>query len=152
MSTKSTEQLLEDNGWTLECESPLEIRHTDGSFATQQAARIVVAELQAEAREASRASGPKGSGGFAELTALADRLQAVVDIAAKQDTEKAWAVAYSMVFSPRGSHRAYELMEELNLEFAAYYDPDTTYEADSRAFVEALRALKERVAPFLLVA
>ena len=152
MSTKSIEQLLEDNGWTLECESPLEIRHTDGSFATQQAAGIVVAELQAEARNASSASSPKGCEGFAELTALADRLQSVVNIAAEQGTESAWAVAYSMVFSPRGSQRAYELMEELNLEFAGYYDPDTTYEADSRAFVEALQALKERVAPFLPVA
>lgn len=36
-------QILEDNGWIIECESPFEIRHEDGSFATQQAAEIVLA-------------------------------------------------------------------------------------------------------------
>lgn len=33
---------LEEDGWTIECESPLEIRHKDGSFATQGAANILV--------------------------------------------------------------------------------------------------------------
>jgi len=35
-------KILEQHGWTVECESPLEIRHTDGSFATMKAAHIVV--------------------------------------------------------------------------------------------------------------
>ncbi len=34
--------LLEKDGWTVECESPLEIRHEDGSFATLGAANILV--------------------------------------------------------------------------------------------------------------
>lgn len=34
--------LLKKNGWSIECESPLEIRHEDGSFATEQAARYVI--------------------------------------------------------------------------------------------------------------
>lgn len=37
---------LELLGWTVECESPLEIRHTDGSFATLNAAEIVVENLE----------------------------------------------------------------------------------------------------------
>jgi len=40
------EQLLEKHGWTLECESPFEIRHEDGSFATGQAADIVLLALK----------------------------------------------------------------------------------------------------------
>jgi hypothetical protein len=35
---------LEDAGWTVECSLPLEIRHTDGSFASGQAAKLLIAE------------------------------------------------------------------------------------------------------------
>ena len=35
-------EMLEENDWTVECESPFEIRHKDGSFATGQAAEIVL--------------------------------------------------------------------------------------------------------------
>lgn len=38
----SDEEILEKFGWEMECESPFEIRHKDGSFATQQAAEIVL--------------------------------------------------------------------------------------------------------------
>ena len=37
--------LLERHGWEVECESPFEIRHEDGSFATKQAATIVLSAL-----------------------------------------------------------------------------------------------------------
>lgn len=43
-----TYDLLEINGWTVECESPFEIRHNDGSFATGQAARMVNDSLSSE--------------------------------------------------------------------------------------------------------
>jgi hypothetical protein len=36
------EELLAKYGWVVECESPLEIRHNDGSFASGQASHIVV--------------------------------------------------------------------------------------------------------------
>jgi len=36
------EELLSENGWTIECESPFEISHEDGSTATGLAARIVL--------------------------------------------------------------------------------------------------------------
>ena len=35
-------KLLAKYGWVVECHSPLEIRHEDGSFATWNAARIVL--------------------------------------------------------------------------------------------------------------
>lgn len=36
------EELLKENGWTIECESPFEIKHEDGSFATMNAAYTIV--------------------------------------------------------------------------------------------------------------
>ena len=39
--TDEQKKLLAENGWTVECESPLEIRHEDGSFATSNAAEMV---------------------------------------------------------------------------------------------------------------
>lgn len=35
------QKVLEHFGWTVECRSPYEIRHTDGSRATLNAAKIV---------------------------------------------------------------------------------------------------------------
>ena len=39
-------QALDDAGWTVECESPFEVRHEDGSFASGSAARYVVKTVQ----------------------------------------------------------------------------------------------------------
>jgi len=41
-------KLLEDNGWVVECESPFEIRTKDGSFASGEAAQIVLHDLKHE--------------------------------------------------------------------------------------------------------
>lgn len=45
------EKLLESQGWTVECHSPLEIRHEDGSFATLNAARTVIDAIEEEDRQ-----------------------------------------------------------------------------------------------------
>ena len=47
--TISHEELLAAAGWQRECESPLEIRHPDGSFASGQAAILVIADLREDA-------------------------------------------------------------------------------------------------------
>lgn len=39
------EKILDQLGWIVECESPLEISHIDGSTATGWAAEIVIQEL-----------------------------------------------------------------------------------------------------------
>lgn len=41
-------KLLEDNGWEVECQSPFEIRTKDGSFASGEAAHIVLCDLKSE--------------------------------------------------------------------------------------------------------
>lgn len=45
------EELLKRFGWELECKSPFEIRHEDGSFATANAARIVLQTCEEEVAE-----------------------------------------------------------------------------------------------------
>ena len=48
------DELLEKHGWTLECESPLEISHKDGSFARYLPASLLIdhlRELEEEERE-----------------------------------------------------------------------------------------------------
>lgn len=40
------EELLNKNGWEIECQSPFEIRHKNGSFATMDAAYIIVSKLK----------------------------------------------------------------------------------------------------------
>ena len=40
--------LLEANGWEVECQSPFEIRTKDGSFASGEAANIVLNDLKYE--------------------------------------------------------------------------------------------------------
>lgn len=42
------EYILTQNDWTIECWSPFEIRHEDSSFATLNAAKIVVEDLKNE--------------------------------------------------------------------------------------------------------
>lgn len=45
---KTDKQLLLENGWVMECQSPFEIRHQDGSFASENAAEIVLDSLRSE--------------------------------------------------------------------------------------------------------
>ena len=46
-----TKQKLEEAGWAVECESPLEIRHEDGSFASLNAAEMVIDYLRQQETE-----------------------------------------------------------------------------------------------------
>lgn len=41
-------EILALNGWEVECESPFEIRHSDGSFATGQAAYMVFDTIESQ--------------------------------------------------------------------------------------------------------
>jgi hypothetical protein len=42
------EELLKANGWEVECQSPFEIRTADGSFASGEAAKLVLQFLRSE--------------------------------------------------------------------------------------------------------
>lgn len=45
MTREDKFEVLAQNGWTVECESPLELRHEDGSFASGQAAIFILDNL-----------------------------------------------------------------------------------------------------------
>ena len=42
LSEEEVIALLEKNGWNQDCSSPLEFSHKDGSFASGQAARLLL--------------------------------------------------------------------------------------------------------------
>ena len=49
MTFEDQKELLEYNGWVVECESPFEIRHEEsGSFATGLAAKMIAMQLEQE--------------------------------------------------------------------------------------------------------
>lgn len=48
MTWEEDMELLESNGWDVECESPFEIRTKDGSFASGEAAYIVLDNIKSE--------------------------------------------------------------------------------------------------------
>ena len=50
MEEDKDEILLRTNGWEIECSSPLEIRTKDGSFASGEAAHMVLDALRSEAK------------------------------------------------------------------------------------------------------
>lgn len=50
--TPNTQHMLEEAGWSVECISPLELRHADGSFASLNAAEMVIECLRRQAEEA----------------------------------------------------------------------------------------------------
>lgn len=52
MNFSDKEAILKRFGWTVECEHPLEIRHKDGSFASNYAANIVIEDILKQNRDA----------------------------------------------------------------------------------------------------
>ena len=46
------DKMLKKHGWTVECQSPFEMRHEDGSVATGQAASLVWESVHAAEKDA----------------------------------------------------------------------------------------------------
>lgn len=145
------EAFLAALGWTVECESPFEIRHEDGSFASGQAASMTLLVLQQDAQaEADHAAGQAASKTVTELNRLIGDVLALRDAAAKENSSDAWRTCYNLVFSDRYSGRIGQLRDELNLSLD-YADPDMDYDDDVLAYASALADLRQRIAPFLAV-
>lgn len=54
-------------------------------------------------------------------------------------TDLSWKEKYDLIFCDELSGKCFDLAKKLG-EKIDYYDPDTTYEKDVMAFVEAIRA------------
>lgn len=65
--TTSRDLVLAENGWTVECESPFELRHDDGSFASGLAAEFVVEALERGAANDKRLTALQTIAGTANL-------------------------------------------------------------------------------------
>ena len=153
MYRESDDALLESLGWTVECQSPFEIRHTDGDFATGFAANVLVDYLKSEA---AAGEGGDTSTGFVsatpitELLALFDCVEKLIKIAAElpETDYDRWKRCFEFVFSDQCSTRIRALLDQLNISFD-WYDPDMGYDDDVQAYGNALKRLREEITPFL---
>lgn len=69
---------------------------------------------------------------YLELVKINTKVQRLIN---EEDVD--WELKYDTIFSPNISKKVFALMKELNINFD-YYDPDTSYEEDVRAFSDAL--------------
>lgn len=69
-----------------------------------------------------------------------EKLKAILRVCDEiQDSTLEAEEKYDLIFSAKVSTQAFSLCREMGVPLD-YYDPDTTYEEDTRAFVAALRA------------
>jgi hypothetical protein len=153
MTTQSErdEAFLESLGWTVECQSPFEIRHTDGSFATGQAATMALMVLKADAASDEELESDRVSAKpVTDLLALIERVEKLQQVAAQlpESDYDRWKRCFELVFNEACSGRIRTLLDQLNLSFS-YCDPDMDYEDDVRAYGDALSRLKDEITPFL---
>lgn len=156
------EQFIENQGWTIVCQSPLELSHEDGSFASMQAAKLALSQLNEDFLEENPeykdvADNTTNSLEVQEnmikhLVYINNKVQDCIKKALAQqsmddetiknggyvyEAEKLWDVTFHLVFNDHISHRARQLFDELNITFE-WYDPDTSYQEDVMAYADAL--------------
>lgn len=76
---------------------------------------------------------------YLELVRINQKVQRLVS---EEDVD--WELKYDNVFSPTVSRRVFALMKQLGVNFD-YYDPDTSYEEDVKAFSDALDSKVEEL-------
>lgn len=76
---------------------------------------------------------------YQELVNLNNKVQRLMS---EEDVD--WEMKYDLIFSKEVSRRIFDLFGELNIRFE-YYDPDTSYEDDLRAFSSALEEKMEEL-------
>ena len=141
-------KIIQSQGWTVECESPLEISHSDGSFATMNAAIRVIADVVNEYKQEQPVLEVLET--VVQLSAINDFVQNIVasTLVIELDAKRAkelnsyakeadWKSAYGLVFNPKISIAAFNLLIKINSELN-YYDPDSSYKDDVMAFAIAL--------------
>lgn len=121
---------LDQAGWVVEILHPLSLRHeSTGSVATGLAAATLIESLLKHNNQdpASR---------LAESARMA---RATVERAesAPSEADDPWSGAYDEIFSDEIAARAYKALSDLGA-CLEYYDPDSSYEDDARAFADAL--------------
>lgn len=132
--SQKTLDMLEANGWVVECESPLEIRHAESeSFASGLAANMVVDALNEVQEDLSVL--------FARLASLNAELQGLVS---RQWED--WSLPYNLVFSGNLSSRIFNTVTRMGLTLS-WDDPDADYADDVCAYARAVDELCRQLAP-----
>ena len=137
--------LLARNGWTITCESPLEIRHEAGSFASGLAARYALDEILNDLRNDNQVCQLTA---YEVLIETVERLNRAFDVALTDKSYTAWEQAYAIVFSEHGSSLVSKCLEAITATPIDYYDPDTSYEDDVTAYMSALNEQMHNVKKF----
>ena len=153
MSTYN-EAVLSIHGWTIECEHPFELRHEDGSFATGQAATLVIQSVT-QSRYQKLDSFQRMAQSTAHLKDLSEMVDTWVSrvIKAKStqseaDTEMQWQTLYDMVFTDAVNGQVHKLASTLGVSFE-WDDPDGSYEDNVLAYNRALKQFIEVLNGFI---
>lgn len=148
---KAHENLLARHGWTVECLRPFEIRHEEsGSFATHLGAQAVISELivdEFQKHPPKLIDATDVSAAFKKLIECSERADAIVLAAQSAQTPNSWAIAFDLLFADPVMGRANTIFSQLGVSFE-FYDPDTDYEDDARAFQQALALRVDELRPF----
>jgi len=78
------------------------------------------------------------------LSLIAKAIRIVEDQDDPMMSTRSWDDVYDDIFSIHMSERIHKLLNDLSISFD-YCDPDTTYEEDVRAYVDALARLAEDI-------
>jgi hypothetical protein len=158
------QKYLENNEWTVECESPLEVRNSEGSFATNYAAQVLLAELHTQYKEENNIVTESDENTqlktFEKLEKLYNIMDGYVQAAWNIEHENpptefdedrlsssafsAWDNTFTLVFSKEISHKIRDCLDELNIRMD-YYDPDTSYKEDVMAYYDAVKTEVENL-------
>lgn len=71
---------------------------------------------------------------YQELLNLNNKIQRLMN---EDEEEVNWELKYDLIFSEEVSRKVFSLIREIGTSLE-YYDPDSSYEEDLRAFSEAL--------------
>lgn len=144
--------LLEAAGWTVECESPFEIRTKDGSFATLEAAYIVLSHVRAETSAGAVSAETSANQTFSQLAASAiesiDDLNGAFTRAVKayghDDDHVGWRTLFDLTFSSAPAQKLVATVHALGLT-VKWHDPDGSYRDDVSAYQLGLSQLKDEL-------
>lgn len=151
---KKLEARLTLEGWEVECEHPLELRHEDGSFASGQAARLVIEYLQ-ESNEFSPISTHKKlkllQSELCEINELVQRLiQRCIEGSKNlsEGDDSLWEAAFGLIFSENIHSRVTSIEADLSISFQ-WNDLDAGYADDVQSYAQGLQEFVDKVSTLL---
>lgn len=157
LENENFQKYLEDNQWVIECESPLEVRHNEGSFATNFAARVLLDELYSQYKEENNIVAEEDENPqlktFEKLEKLFNIMEGYIQAAQEVEREHpatefddeklsstaydVWKKTYKLVFNDEMSVKIRSCLDELGGELNYY--SDYGYNDDVTAFYNSVK-------------